>query len=106
MAKYLDLYEHYKNLILTGMLSPGAKLSSVRRSARELSLSRTTVENAYALLAAEGYVTAKPQSGYFVSDLLIKNKSESEHSSNGILKQKKSISLMIKRTNLKRRVSI
>ena len=90
MAKYLELYEHYKNLILTGMLSPGAKLSSVRRSARELSLSRTTVENAYALLAAEGYVTAKPQSGYFVSDLLIKNKSESEHSSNGILKQKKS----------------
>ena len=90
MAKYLDLYENYKNLILTGMLSPGAKLSSVRRSARELSLSRTTVENAYALLAAEGYVTAKPQSGYFVSDLLIKNKSESEHSSNGILKQKKS----------------
>lgn len=78
MAKYLDLYEHYKNLILSGMLLPGTKLSSVRRLAQELSLSRTTVENAYALLAAEGYVTAKPQSGYYVSDLLIERKKESE----------------------------
>lgn len=73
MAKYLELYEHYKNLILTGMLPSGTKLPSVRRCACELSLSRTTVENAYAVLAAEGYVISKPQSGYFVSKLLIEN---------------------------------
>lgn len=77
MSKYLELYEHYKNLILSGMLEPGAKLPSVRRCSLELSLSRTTVENAYAVLAAEGYITAKPQSGYFVSDLLIENERKS-----------------------------
>ncbi len=75
MIKYLDLYEHYKNLILSGMLLPGTKLPSVRRCSGEFSLSRTTVENAYAVLAAEGYIFSKPQSGYFVSDLLIEDES-------------------------------
>lgn len=86
MAKYLDLYEHYKNLILSGMLSPGTKLASVRRLAQELALSRTTVENAYAILAAEGYVTAKPQSGYFVSDLLIEKERKNEEHKDSRLK--------------------
>lgn len=71
MAKYLELYEKYKSLITSGMMAAGTKLPSVRRASAELSLSRTTVENAYATLAAEGYVSAKPQSGYFVNDLLL-----------------------------------
>ena len=81
MAKYLDLYERYKNLILSGMLSAGTKLPSVRRCSQELSLSRTTVENAYAVLAAEGYITSKPQSGYFVSNLFIENEAHKSLSS-------------------------
>lgn len=81
MSKYIELYEHYKRLILNGMLSPGAKLSSVRQAAQELSLSRTTVENAYALLSAEGYITAKPQSGYYVSEFPTKDRSVDEVSS-------------------------
>ncbi len=90
MSKYLDLYEHYKNLILSGMLSAGTKLPSVRRCSQELSLSRTTVENAYAVLAAEGYITAKPQSGYFVSNLLIENSAQKSAFSANRTEDKKS----------------
>lgn len=77
MAKYLELYEKYKTLITSGMMAAGTKLPSVRRASAELSLSRTTVENAYAVLAAEGYISAKPQSGYFVNYLLLENTEKS-----------------------------
>lgn len=69
VSKYVELYDRYKKLILSGMLAPGTKMPSVRRCSAQLSLSRTTVENAYGILAAEGYITAKPQSGYYVSKL-------------------------------------
>lgn len=78
-SKYLELYERYKKLILTGMLTAGTKMPSVRRCSVEFSLSRTTVENAYAVLAAEGYITAKPQSGYYVNELLSGGREESVH---------------------------
>lgn len=39
--------------------------------ADQLSLSRTTVENAYLQLAAEGYIEPKPGSGYYVTALPI-----------------------------------
>lgn len=65
--KYIHLYEHFKTLILQGRLRPNDKLPSVRACSESFSLSRTTVETAYSLLAAEGYVMAKSQSGYYVS---------------------------------------
>ena len=67
--KYIELYERFKKLILSGMLPAEAKMPSVRRCSAEFSLSRTTVENAYGILAAEGYITARPQSGYYVNAL-------------------------------------
>lgn len=67
--KYILLYEHFKTLILQGSLRPNDKLPSVRVCSRSFSLSRTTVETAYSLLAAEGYVIAKSQSGYYVSSV-------------------------------------
>ena len=63
---YMQLYNHYKELIMNGTFPAGTKLPSVRRCAQELSLSKTTVETAYMQLAAEGYVQSKPQSGYYV----------------------------------------
>ena len=65
--KYILLYEHFKTLILQGSLRPNDKLPSVRACSQNFLLSRTTVETAYSLLAAEGYVVAKSQSGYYVS---------------------------------------
>ncbi|MGN1194074.1 MAG: PLP-dependent aminotransferase family protein [Acutalibacteraceae bacterium] len=67
--KYIRLYEHFKTLILQGRLRPNDKLPSVRACSQSFSLSRTTVETAYSLLAAEGYVIAKSQSGYYVSSV-------------------------------------
>ena len=45
------------------------KLPSIRKGASELQMSRTTMENAYMLLAAEGYIVSRPQSGYYVTDI-------------------------------------
>ncbi len=63
---YVRLYEHFRGLIISGALEDGAKLPSIRRCAQEYELSRTTVENAYAMLAQDGYVLSKPQSAYTV----------------------------------------
>lgn len=65
---YMQLYSHYKTLIISGQIPPGAKLPSIRRCAQEYGISRTTVETAYLQLAAEGYAEAHPQSGYYVCE--------------------------------------
>ncbi|MGN1419743.1 MAG: PLP-dependent aminotransferase family protein [Acutalibacteraceae bacterium] len=65
-AKYIQLYNYYKELILNGIMKKDEKMPSIRTCSKAFSLSRTTVENAYELLAAEGYIISKPQSGFFV----------------------------------------
>jgi GntR family transcriptional regulator/MocR family aminotransferase len=65
---YMRVYRYYKELIITGKLAPGARIASIRRCAKQLQLSRTTVETAYMLLAAEGYIVSRPQSGYYVTE--------------------------------------
>ena len=66
--RYLQVYNYYKDLILNGKLTAGTKLPSIRRCSMQLQLSKTTVESAYLLLAAEGYIISRPQSGYYVTD--------------------------------------
>lgn len=68
-AKYIRLYEYFKNLILTGIMKPKEKMPSIRKCAENFALSRTTVETAYELLAAEGYIISKAQSGFYVCDV-------------------------------------
>lgn len=67
---YDQLYRHIAGAIQSGALSPGAKLPSKRRMCALAGVSMSTVETAYSLLAAEGYVLAKPRSGYVCADLL------------------------------------
>ena len=67
---YDQLYRHIAGAIRSGALSPGAKLPSKRRLCALAGVSMSTVETAYSLLAAEGYVLAKPRSGYVCADLL------------------------------------
>ncbi len=69
-SRYIQVYEYYKELIQNGRLQPGSKLPSIRKCSVQLQISRTTVEAAYLLLAAEGYVLSRPQSGYYVTDFL------------------------------------
>lgn len=66
---YMQLYEYYKRRIINGEIKNGTRLPSIRKCAAELELSKTTVETAYFQLAAEGYVTSKANSGFYVSDL-------------------------------------
>lgn len=66
---YIQLYEYYKELILQGGLRPGEKLPSIRRCALERQLSKTTVENSYMQLCAEGYIQSRGGSGFYVSEL-------------------------------------
>lgn len=64
---YEKLYEDIKRDIMSGKLSDGAKLPSKRAQAERLGVSVITVENAYSQLLAEGYISARERSGYFVS---------------------------------------
>ena len=67
--RYMRVYQYYRSLIEEKKLEAGAKLPSIRTCSMQLNLSRTTVETAYLMLAAEGYIAAKPQSGYYVTNL-------------------------------------
>lgn len=66
-TKYLQVYDYYKDLILSGKMKESTKMPSIRRCATQLALSKTTIEMAYLCLAADGYIISKPQSGYYVA---------------------------------------
>lgn len=63
---YLQLYGSIKENIENGNISNHSKLPSIRKFSEDLSISRTTVENAYNQLCAEGYINNVPQKGYYV----------------------------------------
>ncbi len=67
---YEQLYRHLAEEISHGKLPAGGKLPSKRKMCALLGVSMSTVDTAYSLLAAEGYVTVRPRSGYTVADLL------------------------------------
>lgn len=71
LARYDYLYRCIKGDILSGRLAAGEKLPSKRNLARHLQVAVVTVENAYAQLAAEGYLTTAERRGYFVNKLEI-----------------------------------
>jgi GntR family transcriptional regulator/MocR family aminotransferase len=64
---YRQICDSLRQAILSGRLAPGARLPGTRLLARELRVSRNTVNGALAHLRAEGYVVALPRSGTFVN---------------------------------------
>ena len=66
---YEQLYQYIKSEIRSGTYAPDAKLPSKRRLAAHLQCSQNTVQSAYNQLISEGYITAKPKSGFFVCKL-------------------------------------
>lgn len=74
--RYMRVYRYYRSLIQEGKLEAGTKLPSIRTCSIQLNLSRTTVETAYLMLAAEGYIISKPQSGYYVTDFGTRKREE------------------------------
>lgn len=91
LSRYLRVYNYYKELILSEKLPPKAKLPSIRKAAIQFQMSRTTMENAYLLLAAEGYIISKPQSGYYVTDIAEKQKKQMQPASLKKQKDQKTI---------------
>ncbi len=66
MKKYIEIYEYYKEQIVTNQLKGGDKMPSLRCATQIFSVSKTTIENAYFALQADGYIIATAKSGYFV----------------------------------------
>lgn len=65
---YQQIYQQIKNDILMGKIPIGTKITSTRALSKELQVGRNTVENAYAQLVLEGYLTSIPSSGYVVNN--------------------------------------
>ena len=64
--KYYTLYENLRRDILRGKLKSGEKLPSKRTLAAELGVSVVTVQTAFDQLLAEGYISSRERSGYYV----------------------------------------
>lgn len=66
---YIQLYNYFRNLILSGAMPSDSRLPSIRKCAETYSVSKTTVEAAYVQLEAEGCIYSVPQSGFYVSKM-------------------------------------
>jgi GntR family transcriptional regulator/MocR family aminotransferase len=64
---YRQIYDRFRGAIAGGVLKPGHRIPSARALAKELGLARGTIEEAYSLLAAEGYIQARGQAGTIVT---------------------------------------
>jgi GntR family transcriptional regulator/MocR family aminotransferase len=64
---YRQIYDRFRGAIASGLLKPGDRIPSARALTRELGLARGTIESAYSLLAAEGYIQARGQAGTIVT---------------------------------------
>lgn len=65
---YEQIIEQTEKFILTGALSPGDQLPSVRSLSLELSINPNTILKAYADLDNRGIVRSVPGKGYFVCE--------------------------------------
>jgi DNA-binding transcriptional MocR family regulator len=63
---YEQVSRHISRLIEQGTLRPGERVPSVRRLSQQQQVSIATVMQAYRLLESQGFIEARPQSGYFV----------------------------------------
>jgi len=64
---YQQIYDQIVESVETGAYRMYDRLPSIRKFATDLGVSRNTVEQAYTLLAQEGYADARPGSGYFIN---------------------------------------
>ena len=65
-ALYQQLYDSLTRQIRTGQLQAGDRLPGKRSLAAQLAVAVNTVDTAYQMLVAEGYLEARPKSGFYV----------------------------------------
>lgn len=73
---YLQIKDHIKDLILTGVLQSGVKLPSTRELGRILQVSRNTVIQAYHDLEDDGFIYNLKGQGAYVAQAEVKYSSE------------------------------
>ncbi|MDT4831838.1 HTH-type transcriptional regulatory protein GabR [compost metagenome] len=64
---YRQIYWRLRGAITDGVLTPGERIPAARALAKELGLARGTIDTAYSLLAAEGYIQPRGQAGTVVA---------------------------------------
>ncbi|WP_325537444.1 PLP-dependent aminotransferase family protein [Sporomusa sp.] len=64
---YIQLYKHFKTAIEQNRITKGEKLPSIRGLAKNLAVSKITVEKAYQQLLSEGYISNSDRSRYTVN---------------------------------------
>ncbi len=64
--KYQHLADHYRSAIQAGSLLPGHRMPSLREVMRQHAVSLSTAMQVCRLLESEGWLEARPRSGYFV----------------------------------------
>lgn len=62
-----QLYQLIREEILSGRLTAGARLPAARALAKDLKVSRNTVQHGLQQLQAEGYVDSRQGSGYYIT---------------------------------------
>lgn len=77
---YEQVADRIQRLIAEGTLQIGDRLPSVRKLHEQWSVSVSTVLEAYRLLEDRGLIAARPQSGYYVKQALLKTPSEPHQS--------------------------
>ncbi|MGF7215142.1 DNA-binding transcriptional MocR family regulator [Spirosoma lacussanchae] len=68
--RYEAIAKQLQQQIVSGLLKPGERLPSVRQTSHTQGVSLTTVFRAYYELEARGLVVARPQSGYYVREVV------------------------------------
>ena len=64
---YMQIVERIKRMCELGLYGDDGKLPSCREFAIEMGVNPNTVQRAYNQLEEDGYVTASPKKGYFVT---------------------------------------
>ena len=75
---YSQIADGFRSQITAGILRPEEKLPSVRELAVQLSINPNTIQRAYRLLEAEGWIATVPGKGCFVCGLRSYSQAEKE----------------------------
>ncbi|QXO15569.1 MULTISPECIES: aminotransferase-like domain-containing protein [Vibrio] len=67
MSRYKQLATRFIQDIEAGKLNPGDRMLSLRQFARQHSVSISTAVSCYAELESQGWLIARPQSGFFIT---------------------------------------
>lgn len=71
-AKYIQIYNHIKSMIIKGKFKEHEKLPPIRKLAELIKVNNATIVKVYELLEKEGYVYKVVGSGTFISSINIK----------------------------------